>query len=201
MSDTELEKLMSDPNAGWWTEPLTLIFGKSVGSGALAGDVFSGITTGEEIPGTVSHRQIASILSSTREPQIYLAGPWLFYEEFRQAHGLTNLPRVKVPEIGVKAGSLLSIPLLVIHDSSVPVEISLKAKLPDGWKVTSGEGRLMVPAVGQAPLRIEVQTPELSTDALKSAKPQEVSVQLLVQGKPAGAVHLNVLLQANALPQ
>jgi hypothetical protein len=201
MSNEQLEKLMSDPDAGWWNDPDTLIFGKSVVSGGVASDVFSGITPGEELPGSVSHRQIASILPAAQEPQIVLGGPWLFYQEFRQAHELINLPLRKIPEIGIKAGSMLSIPLVVIHKEGVAAEISLKANVPEGWKVTSGEGLLALPAERQTALRVEVQTPELSADTLKNAKAQDIVVQLLVDGKPAGAVHLSVLLRASGLPQ
>ena len=43
MSDAELEKIMSDPNSAWWSEPLTLIFGKSVVGGKPTDDVFAHI--------------------------------------------------------------------------------------------------------------------------------------------------------------
>ena len=201
MSDADLEKMMSDPKAGWWNDPDTLIFGKMVVSGGVASDVFSGINTGEEIPGIVLHRQLASILNATPEPQLHLGGPWLFYQEFRQAHGLINLPVRKIPEIGVKSGSPLYIPLVVTHKAGTSAEVSLKTNVPDGWKVTSGEGQLILPAESQTALRIEVQTPELSAEALKAAKPQEIVVQLSVSGNPAGEVRLNVLLRNTGLPQ
>jgi LmbE family N-acetylglucosaminyl deacetylase len=201
MSNEQIEKIMSDPDSGWWEDPETLIFGKGVASGGVAGDVFSGITRGEEIPGLVLHRQIASTLPAAQEPQIVLGGPWLFYQEFRQAHELINLPLRKVAEIAIKAGSMLSIPLVVVHKGGVAAEISLKATVPEGWKVISGEGLLGLPAERQTALRVDLQTPELSFDALKNAKPQDVVVQLLVNGRPAGTVHLNVVLRASGLPQ
>jgi len=200
LSDAQLEKMMSDPNAGWWNDPETLIVGKQ-GTGGVASDVFSGITTGEELPGVITHRQITSILHSAQEPQLVLGGPWLYYQEFRQAHELFSLPLRKIPEIAIKNGALLTIPLVVVHNGGVPAEVSLKANVPEGWKVTSGEGPLALPAERQTALRIEVQTPELSAEALKNAKPQDIAVQLFVGGKQAGTVHLNVLLRASALPQ
>jgi LmbE family N-acetylglucosaminyl deacetylase len=201
MSNEQLEKMMMDPDAGWWNDPDTLIFGKGGASGGIAGDVFSGITPGEEVPGVVLHRQLASILPAAQEPQIILGGPWLFYDEFRQAHGLTALPKLMIAEIGIKSGSMLGIPLVVIHTGGGGAEISLKAIVPDGWKVTGGDGPLALPAERRTALRVDVQTPELSADALKNAKPQDIVVQLLVNGKLSGAVHLNVLLRASGLPQ
>jgi LmbE family N-acetylglucosaminyl deacetylase len=199
MSDAELEKLMSDPHTSWWNDPDTLILGK--GSGGVASDVFSGITTGQEIPGIVLHRQLASILSPTPEPKIRIGGPWLFYDEFRQAHGLINLPVRKIPEIAVKSGSLLYIPLVVTHKADTSAEISLNVKVPDGWKVTSGAGQIKLPAEGRTELRVEIQTPELSAEALKTAKLEEIVVELSSGGKSAGEVRLNVILRHSALPQ
>src|SRR5215471_16297170 len=41
LSDAELEKRMSDPETGWWSEPQTLIFGKSNVGGAATDDPFT----------------------------------------------------------------------------------------------------------------------------------------------------------------
>jgi len=203
LSEAEIEKLMSDPKNLWWSEPATLIFGKSVNPGptAAAGDIFDGIVTGEEIVGEPSRRQLASILPLAEETQLYLGGPWLFYKEFRQAHWVLGLPQPATPEIAVKSGSLLYVPLVVLHKGGIPLSITIKVAAPEGWKVTSGEGRLLLPAEHQTALRVEIQTPELSADALKTAQPQNVSVQLIVDGKQIGLVQLNVLLGKSGLPQ
>jgi LmbE family N-acetylglucosaminyl deacetylase len=203
LSDADLEKLMSDPHTSWWNEPDTLIFGKSVNPGptAVAGDVFAGIVTGEAIAGEPSRRQLTSILPAPDGPQLYLGGPWLFYKEFRQAHWLLGLPQPAMPEIAVKSGSLLYVPLVVLHKGKTPEEVTLKVSAPEGWKVTSGEGRLLLPGEPETALRVEIQTPELSADALKTAQPQIVSVKLIVDGKESGLVQLNVLLGHSGLPQ
>lgn len=101
----------------------------------------------------------------------------------------------------MKSGSLLYVPLVVLHRGATPQEITLKVSAPEGWKVTSGEGRLLLPAERQTALRLEIQTPELSFDALKNAQPQAVSVKLVVDGKESGLVQLNVLLGHAGLPQ
>lgn len=203
LSDEEIEKAMSDPSHMWWSEPETLILGKSVNPGptVVAGDVFAGIVTGEEIAGEPSRRQLASILTLTEETQLHLGGPWFFYREFRQAHWVLGLPQPATPEIAVKSGSLLYVPLVVLHKGGISASVTLKVAVPEGWKVTSGEGHLLLPAEHQTALRVEIQTPELSAEALKSAKPQSVVVQLLVEGKQSGEVKLNVLLGSSGLPQ
>jgi LmbE family N-acetylglucosaminyl deacetylase len=203
LSDEDIEKLMNDPHSAWWNDPDTLIFGKSVNPGptVIAGDVFAGIVAGEAIPGEPSRRQLASILPISEETQLFLGGPWLFYKEFREAHWLLNLPQPATPEIAVKSGSLLYVPLVVLHQGRTPQEITLKVNAPEGWKVTSGEGRLLLPPERQTALRVEIQTPELSINALKNAQPQAVSVKLIVDGKESGMVQLNVLLGHAGLPQ
>src|SRR5271157_5130787 len=43
MTDEQIEKVMSDPNAQWWSDPETLIFGKSAVGGKPTDDVFAHI--------------------------------------------------------------------------------------------------------------------------------------------------------------
>lgn len=203
LSDADLEKLMSDPHTAWWSEPDTLILGKSVNPGptVTAGDVFAGIIEGEAIAGEPSRRQLVSILPASAGMQLFLGGPWIFYREFRQAHWMLSLPQAATPEIAVKSGSLLYLPLVVLHQGRTPEEITLKVNAPEGWRVTTGEGRLVLPVEPETALRVEIQTPELSMDALKNAQPQMVSVKLIVAGKESGSVQLNVLLSHGGLPQ
>lgn len=130
-----------------------------------------------------------------------MGGPWLYYTEFRATHGLEALPKPAIPEIAIKAGSLLTVPVEIVHDPVSPLEISLKVNVPDGWKVTSGQGRLLLPAERQTALLVEIQTPELSAEALKSATPQNVVVELNVGDQRIGLVQLNVLLGRSGLPQ
>ena len=89
LTDEQIEKLMSDPNTGWWSEPLTLIFGKSVVGGAATDDVFANIKTGELIRRAPASRQ--NERDARQQTELILGGPWQFYADFRAAHGLENL--------------------------------------------------------------------------------------------------------------
>lgn len=201
MSDTDLEKTMNDPNSGWWSEPSTLIFGKSVVSGKPTDDVFAHI---DEMPlkeelfhsGTLNGVTEAGSL-----PHMELGGPWKFYSEFYAAHGLSHLPAAKVPEIGIKAGTTLVVPLVVLHDATKPLPLSLAVKLPDGWKLVQRSGQFLLPAEASTSLPVLIETPSLSAEQLKAAVPQEVSVRAEVEGKPAGEMKLRVLLRTSALPE
>jgi LmbE family N-acetylglucosaminyl deacetylase len=200
LSDEQLEKLMSDPNIGWWTEPLTLIFGKSVVGGAPTDDVFANIKTGEEIQEALAGKQ----KSQDFRPQtvLLLGGPWQFYADFCAAHRLEKLRQKSTPEIAVKAGSTLLVPLVIRHaDASQAMKVHLKIEAPSGWKVVSGQGEFALPAENSTALRVEIETPALSADELKKAKPEEVRVNAEADGHSIGEVKLRVLLRSHALPQ
>ena len=200
MSDEQLEKLMSDPNTGWWTEPLTLIFGKSVVGGAPTDDVFANIKAGAEI------REASASKPNEHEAaprnEVVLGGPWEFYAQFRAAHGLENLRTAIMPEIGVEAGSTLLVPLDIHHaDPSQAMKVHLKVEAPSGWKVVFGQGEFTLPAEISTALRVVIETPALSAEELKKTLPQEVTVHAETDEHSIGEVKLRVLLQSHALPQ
>src|SRR5437868_110603 len=90
MSADELNKMMSDPKAGWWPEPMTLIFGKSAIATERTADVFAQAQSEENAPAGIAGSKGTSI------PYAELAGPWSYYQEFRRRHG--ELPIAKMPE-------------------------------------------------------------------------------------------------------
>ena len=201
MSDAELEKMMDDPNTGWWSEPLTLIFGKSVVGGKPTDDVFAHI---DEAPlneklfhsGMFAEEKLAEPL-----PRMELGGPWKFYAQFYPAHGLNHLPLAKVPEIGIKSGTELVIPIVVLHDPAKPLTVNLTVNLPEGWKLGHGESLFALPAEASTSFPVTIETPALSAEQLKNAKPQELTVHAEAEGKPAGEIKMRVLLRTSALPE
>jgi LmbE family N-acetylglucosaminyl deacetylase len=212
MSDEELNKMMSDEKAGWWPEPMTLILGKTVVDGAKTRDVFFNL--GDSFVGIepsfsrVSNpangtaplkKQSATAAASVTTPYIEMAGPWLYYKDFYHRHDLTNVPVAKAPEIEVRAGSTLNVPLVVTH-ASENEEVNVTVSAPTGWKVTNGAGRLRLPRENKTALNVEIATPEMSKGELKTAQPVEVLVSLSGSGT-VSEVRLRVLLKASALPQ
>ena len=201
LNDQELEKLMSDPNAAWWSEPLTLIFGKSVVGGKPTDDVFAHIdgklSSGQATPAGVSGEENRP----GQLPRVELGGSWKFYTEFYSAHGLDHLQIAKVPEIAVKAGTTLVIPMVILHGSATTFPISIAVKAPDNWKVTQGAGKFVLPAEASTSLPVHIDTPALSGEELKKAAPQEVLISAEAEGEPAGEVKIRVLLKTAALPE
>jgi len=200
MTDEQLDKIMSDPNTGWWSDPSTLIFGKSVVGGSATDPVFSHM---DETPVNPASQVTRSCDSSSKPglPRMELGGPWQFYANFYPRHGLCQMKIAASPEIGIKAGSTLVVPLVVFHDPSKAAQLSFSVKLPAGWKAAQDDLKLALPAADSTAVSIHVETPALSAEELKKAVPQEVHVTAEVAGKAAGEVVLRVVLRAGGLPQ
>jgi LmbE family N-acetylglucosaminyl deacetylase len=197
MSDAEVEKMMSDPGAAWWTEPETLIFGKSYSMSKATDDVFANLE-GEpnRCPGLSAKVQRPSAATTVK-----LGGPWGFYQSFREAHCLGTLRVADPPEIAVMAGSQVYVPLTIAHAGNKALKVQLKVEAPKDWNVTSGEGEITLPAEATSELRVEVETPKLSASELKASGAQEIVVHALADGAPAGDIKLRVQLRSHGLPQ
>jgi LmbE family N-acetylglucosaminyl deacetylase len=200
LSDEQIEKMISDPNTGWWTNPETLIFGKSVKKTAPTDDVFAGIQLGPVPPKMEAVKYQDFIFVGGNH--VSLGGPWRFYDLFRYKHGLQNLPTAPVPEIGVKSGTTLSVPLVIQHaDPLVPLKLSLKIDAPSGWEIIAGQGELELPAETYTAIRVDLETPTMPADELKKTPPQEIVVHAEANGQAIGEVKLRVALLGSALPE
>jgi len=196
MSDAELEKIMSDPNSAWWSEPSTLIFGKSYYASKPTDDVFA------NLDGKVSSCPSSGVAQRpSGESYVNLGGPWGFYDEFRKAHCLQSIRVANPPEIGVKSGSTLSVPLTVHHDERKTLEIVITAEVPQNWKVKSGAGKFLLPAEASTNLRLEIETPTLSEAELKKGTRQHVKVKVTSDGMADRELEIDVLLRSSALPE
>lgn len=190
LSDAEMEKLMNDPQQGWWSNPETLIFGKSYYTSKPTDDVFANLGG-----------KLMTCVVFTESVTAELGGPWSFYTQFRKNHCLSELPVAKVPEIAVKSGSMLSVPVTIYHDASKELDITVSAAVPAGWKVASGGGKLKLPPERRTNLRVDIETPALSEVVLKTAKAETIRVQIEEPGHEAQTIELKVSLRTNALPQ
>lgn len=198
LSDEQVEKMMSDPNTAWWNDPETLIFGKSVTQNQLTDDVFANLQ-GDSTHCIEAHPQLES---TSGQPTLELGGPWRFYDAFRKAHCLGSLTTANPAEISVKAGTTLSVPLVIKHDPARSLEVDVQASgLPEGWKVTGGTGKFVLPAEASTALRVDLQTPEYSPTELKRTEPANVKVKVEAGGRLIGEIELKVLLGASGLPQ
>jgi hypothetical protein len=141
--------------------------------------------------------------------RINLGGAWEFYSTFYERH-CVEVPRPNVPEIGIKAGDTLYIPIAVRCDplnvqcdrlGLTKLELGLGVEAPAGWRVAKGAGIFVLPDGARAGVLVEIATPGLDKDELKKRKVQEVVVHASVSGKAIGEVRLRVMLRASALAQ
>ena len=198
LGDAEIEKLMGDPNNLWWSEPETLIFGKSAVLASPGDDVFSGVTP-KSVPDVKTHGAAADV--ARQDGTVRLSGPWGYYDCFRLAHELAGLPAAREPELGIKAGTSFYIPFVVNHYGENEERVKIEVEKPKNWSVTYGEGTLLLPAEHSTELRVEILTPELSKDELKASQPQTVTVRCLRERKEAREIRLRVQLLPGGLPQ
>jgi LmbE family N-acetylglucosaminyl deacetylase len=205
LSDEQLEKMMSDPTHAWWSEPMTLIFGKATIPTQPWDAIFPDVEPQQKAPApsVVNYSGPAVVYDVSHGPPLTLAlgDPWNFYEHFRRAHKLTDLPRAHSPEIAVKAGSVVGIPLVITRKPGADREITVKVTAPSGWKVISGEGKFLLPEEEITYLRVEVQSPELPEQELKGRQPDSIAVSGIAGDKTIGQAELRVLLRSSALPQ
>jgi len=91
--------------------------------------------------------------------------------------------------------------LAITRKPGTPREITVKATLPGGWKVISGEGKFLLPDEEITHLRLDVQAPEIPANELKDRKADSIAVSGLAGDKSIGEFTLRVLLRSSALPQ
>ncbi len=203
LSDEQLEKLMTDPSHAWWSEPMTLIFGKATVPTQPWEAIFPDVEPRQkEHPLAVeSDRGPGPVVDVAQPLRLGLGDPWNFYEKFRQAHKLTNLPTARNPEIAVKAGSVVAVPLIVTRKPGATREITVNVTAPNGWKILSGAGKFLLPDEEITYLRVELQSPEIPEKELKGRQADSILVNGTVGEKSVGEAGLKVLLRSSALPQ
>ena len=198
MSDDQLNKFMDDPQHQWWTEPMTLIFGKASVAGKPTDDVFANLN----VVMTGGHEMNAhNPLACGDDWTVSLGGLWFYYNAFRKEHGLVHLKATEVPEIAIKAGTSLLVPLVIGHGKGKAGEIAIDVQTPAGWKVTNGVGKFRLLQEDRTDLLVEIATPEQGKEELKKAGTQEVVVRVAAEGNAIGEVKLKVALRGNALAE
>jgi LmbE family N-acetylglucosaminyl deacetylase len=203
MSEEQIEKLATDPNTAWWSEPMTLIFGKAAVPAEPSQAIFPDVEPPQKQPATSAEvpRGPADMAVSAGPLQLALGAPWGFYEKFRRAHKLTNLPAARIPEVALHAGSTVYVPLTVTRKPGAPREITVKVVAPEGWSVLNGAGKLLLPDEEITSLRVELQSPAIPEKELKGRQADAIVATASASDKVFGEVRLNVSLRSSALPQ
>ena len=185
-------KLAAKAKADGWDDPVQLTFGKSNVGGSVTGDVFEGVTAGGIgfAPRTERAPELPPGIS------VELAGPWGFYDTFRRAHGLENLPHAAVPEIAIQSGATLQIPLLLRNNTTASKEITLSLTVPEGWATQSGSTSYTLRASDQLPLQLTVDSPKTPEGKL-----DEIDCRAESDGQTVSTIKLRVRRRSGGLPQ
>ena len=183
----------------YYEQPLTLILGKSLVGGSVAGDIFQGIVS-DPIPfrPVRGYRQSPTLNQGrTGEVSIELGGGWAFYKQFWTSHNLDSLPRLLAPELGVGSGQNFPVPLLLHNNTNKAVTFALRAQLPPGWSLDSNsaqyahhplpENAFLVAAHDYFPVRIRLVAPQVGKPVW-----QEITWSAEADGRSAGSATLKV---------
>jgi LmbE family N-acetylglucosaminyl deacetylase len=177
----------------YFRQPVLLILGKSLVGGSITADIFEGIS-GNPIPFSPHPGYKAAQRSGI---SMELGGPWSFYREFWQAHGLLQLSGL-LPEVGVNVvpGERIQIPLLLHNDSDAETVVTITANVPGGWTETSGGGPYLVPAHHDVSLYFKAKT--AAADGKTAQK-----LTLAAETSGAGIPPITIVVYADraALPQ
>jgi LmbE family N-acetylglucosaminyl deacetylase len=192
LNDEQLEKLAGADQDGWST-PVELVFGKSLVQSTPTGDVFEGVQAAplafDRLPSP--NPKVHTGLS------IEIGGPWSFYDDFRAAHDLPDLPKAEVPEIAVAAGTTLQLPVILRNDDKDPAEVTLSTSVPEGWALKDPLPPHFKLSPGDVfPIEVEFTTPAKKTDHAA-----ELSCRAEAAGKEIGTVKLRVSVRSGGLPQ
>jgi len=192
MNDAEIEKLATSG----WSDAQHFVRGKTLVGGSVTGDIFENVT-----PGTISFAPPQPLPGNPPSGlSAELAGPWSFYEAFRRAHGLQQLPHPEPPEIALQFGATLVISIWLRNPLPTAQKITLSVVQPMGWTVQAGAETVIVGAQQVAAARVEIGLPAAPEGAAKKEL-QEVTVNAEADGKSIGVMKLRVELRKKALAE
>ena len=190
MAKVALEKNQVEKT--YMQEPARFIFGKAHVQSSVGDDLWAGIR--EEAapfaPPPRFHPQ------ATKELTAVLGGPWHYYQQFWEAHGIQHLARLVPPEVMAGVGTRVMLPILVGNGGAQPVEGQIQVEIPAGWKLQSGAGSFRAGA-GETFSREVIL---IAPNALSSAW-QNIRIATNVGGKPIGDVAVRVQVVQWSLPQ
>ena len=127
---------------------------------------------------------------------VELGGPWGFYEKFRRAHGLNKLPKPSEPEIAIKRGTILTLPLDLHNRTDAAKAMTISVKLPDGWTTQSGVSTIHLDPQSDYYWQVLLESPKAETKA-----PQGIECRAEADGKTLALIRISVHLRNGGLPQ
>jgi LmbE family N-acetylglucosaminyl deacetylase len=204
----ELYATQIDPLLDYYANmPDYLILAKSfVKTSSTEADVWDGID-----PGPIAYMPPPGYHPSERAPvSVELGGPWAFYQQFQQAHGLSAALSFVKPQTAFSADSSLWVPLLLHNDTDEPRDLMLKASLPEGWTPLNDtvyhlEAHSSYPAqlflTRTKPLPPSAAITQTPSSVIPVTPIEQLRWTLWEGNKQAGETSLAVYLEYNGVPQ
>jgi hypothetical protein len=202
--DGEPTKALAAGDMSFYEQTLTFVLGKSLVGGSVAGDVFQGIVS-DPIPFRPARgyqQSSPANQSEASQTSVELGGGWAYYARFWPSHNLDSLPRLLVPELGVRSGQDFSVPLLLHNNTNAAVTFYLRTQLPPGWSLDSNsaqyahhpvpENVFPVAAHDYFPVRLRLVAPQVS-----KSEWQRILWSAEADGHPAGSAALRVYVTAD----
>ncbi len=176
----------------YFLEPVRLIFGKSLVSSTVTGDIFEGVE-----PAPVPFALVRGYEAPQRAGvSVELGGPWAFYRQFCPAHNVGHVAHLLAPEVSIAPGERLHVPLLIHNDTSEAQEVKLTAFLPAGWMESAGAGVYTVRPHESYAVQTFLASPPKDAPAW-----QDLTWKAESRGQSVGSIVLRVNLAAGGLPQ
>ncbi len=126
------------------------------------------------------------------------SGPFHFYREFWKAHNLEHLADLlPVPEVAVKFGDRLDVPLSIHNGGEFSREVTLTVTLPEGWSDKTKYSIYPVRAHEIYPVRAVLVAPQA-----ERPRWEEITWKANVAEKELGSLTMRVYISGEgALPQ
>ncbi len=184
---------MQKGDYSYFRQPVLLIIGKSLVQSSITGDILDGIGP-DPIPFSAPLGYKPTEHSGI---WIELGGPWSFYRQFWQAHGLTHLPGL-LTEVGVNIlpGERIQIPLIIHNSSDTEATVAITPSVPAAWTEAKGGGSYLVPAHQTGSLYF---TAGISTEGGREA--QKLTFNAEAEGATIAPIDLKVYAVPGSLPQ
>lgn len=187
------KKGLQSGDLGYLSNPVKFVLGKSYVAGSVTGDVFEGVRSGP-IP---FHKAPGFVPRETTAVTIEFGGPWRFYREFWQAHGLGRLAGLVPPEVAVNFDTFLTVPVVIENPTDQMLPVDIFVDLPEGLRyIRRPPEQGTVPAHGRFSFDFEMRTPAERKAIIKTLR-----IRAQANHRILGNLELKIYLDGGALPQ
>lgn len=124
------KKGLQSGDLGYLSNPVKFVLGKSYVAGSVTGDVFEGVRSGP----IRFHKAPGFVPQETTAVTVEFGGPWRFYREFWQAHGLERLAGLVLPEVAVNFDTFLTVPVVIENPTDQTLPVNILVDLPEGLR-------------------------------------------------------------------